>query len=366
MNIHLLYVAIDAMNLTLLGLVAARFVPLARPLHTKMILLLLVVGVACYVVSARQDYWSLIDPPFRIDFGAFFPVINILRNLATAMFMLLCYKIFRDAQRIPPVLWGAVALLAFLEEPIEWLIDMDALHAPVRFFLAEGLPTLLQLCFIVLSLYWMLSDRDNDLIVERRRMRVWFFSVYACSVVASLGVERIGFGMALIPWQAQYTIHMLLVFLGAMFSLWVLHLGQSAQTAVIMGAEPIFAAGSAEDQEPQADLWAQRLKHLFEEDRLYREPGLTVGMLAERAGLPEYRLRKVIHEQLGFRNFNALLHHYRTAEVAEALRDPEQRATPILTLALSAGYQSLNPFNRAFRDIYDTSPSQYRRAAESA
>jgi len=36
------------------------------------------------------------------------------------------------------------------------------------------------------------------------------------------------------------------------------------------------------------------------------------------------------------------------------------RRTPILTIALSVGYQSINTFNRGFRDIMDMTPSEYR------
>lgn len=42
------------------------------------------------------------------------------------------------------------------------------------------------------------------------------------------------------------------------------------------------------------------------------------------------------------------------------MRDPALRRTPILTIALSVGYQSVNTFNRGFRDVMDMTPSVYR------
>lgn len=101
-------------------------------------------------------------------------------------------------------------------------------------------------------------------------------------------------------------------------------------------------------------------KH-FQEGRLYREPGLTISQLAEQLHVPQYRLREFIHETLGHRNFNAMLHHYRIAEASEILADPENCNIPILTVALSIGYQSITPFNSAFRDINGAPPSEYRR-----
>ncbi len=96
------------------------------------------------------------------------------------------------------------------------------------------------------------------------------------------------------------------------------------------------------------------------DERLYRRPGLTLKALADKAGIPEYRLRKLIHERLGFANFNAFLHAWRIREACEQLRDPAQRRTPILTIALSVGYQSVNTFNRGFRDVIGMAPSTWR------
>ena len=49
---------------------------------------------------------------------------------------------------------------------------------------------------------------------------------------------------------------------------------------------------------------------------MYREAGLTIAQLAKKLNLPEYRLRAFIHRELGFRNFNAMLHAYRVEEAA--------------------------------------------------
>jgi AraC-like DNA-binding protein len=38
----------------------------------------------------------------------------------------------------------------------------------------------------------------------------------------------------------------------------------------------------------------------------------------------------------------------------------------VLTLALEAGYGSIGPFNRAFRDAYGVTPTEFRRQATPA
>jgi len=115
---------------------------------------------------------------------------------------------------------------------------------------------------------------------------------------------------------------------------------------------------------PAADPAAvAALERAMTVERLYRQEGLTIGRLAQARGMPEYRMRRLINQGLGYRNFTAFLNHYRLGEVKAALADPEQAAVPILTLALDAGFNSLGPFNRAFRVETGMTPSDFRRVA---
>jgi AraC-like DNA-binding protein len=98
-------------------------------------------------------------------------------------------------------------------------------------------------------------------------------------------------------------------------------------------------------------------------ERVYRQEGLTIGALAAKLGLTEYRLRQAINEGLGYRNFNAFLNRYRLNEARAALSDPAQREVPVLTIALDAGFQSIGPFNRAFKADTGLTPTEFRRDA---
>jgi AraC-like DNA-binding protein len=104
------------------------------------------------------------------------------------------------------------------------------------------------------------------------------------------------------------------------------------------------------------------LERLMTSERIYRQEGLTIGALALKLGLPEYRLRQLINQGLGYRNFNAYLNHYRIAEAKAALADAAQADVPVLTIAMDAGFQSLNPFNRAFKAETGLTPTEYRRS----
>jgi AraC-like DNA-binding protein len=105
---------------------------------------------------------------------------------------------------------------------------------------------------------------------------------------------------------------------------------------------------------------AEKLTSYMSYERVYRTEGLTIAALAAQIGEQEYRLRRLINGELGFRNFTAFLNSYRLSEVRDALADPNQKDVPILIIAIDAGFGSLGPFNRAFREAEEITPSEYR------
>jgi AraC-like DNA-binding protein len=129
--------------------------------------------------------------------------------------------------------------------------------------------------------------------------------------------------------------------------------------------KPARAEAPAEPVDSDAAALA-RLDALMSEHRAWREPGLTVAAVAERVRVPEYRLRRLILERRGARNFSAFLNGYRLDEAATRLRAAEHARTPITTIAYDCGFASLGPFNRAFRDRFGATPSEYRRGPSGA
>ena len=105
---------------------------------------------------------------------------------------------------------------------------------------------------------------------------------------------------------------------------------------------------------------AHRLQARMEEERLHATEGLTLDMLAEHLDIQPHRLRHVIHHELGHRSFSTFVNLYRVKEVASRLAEPENRDTPLMTIARDAGFSSMTPLNRTFRARYKTSPGAYR------
>jgi AraC-like DNA-binding protein len=125
-----------------------------------------------------------------------------------------------------------------------------------------------------------------------------------------------------------------------------------------------LATGSSKARtEPADDPLAEKLLAFMKSEMAHRDETLSIAKLASQLGEQEYRLRRAINGHLGHRNFASFLNGYRLDEVKAALADPSQKEVPIITIALDAGFGSLGPFNRAFREAEGMTPSEFRARA---
>jgi len=267
-----------------------------------------------------------------------------------ALFWLFARTWFNDAARIGARGWLALAA------------SVGLLLAAVTVGRGDttpeiGLRVLLRLSmfgFAALGLWEAWRGREGDLIEARRALRLRLVGAVGAFVILTNGVEMLVYnGLAPDYWRS-------LIELG----IWLLAFGFCAAMFVI--AQPMLFAPATAPGRPAApgadDALVERLRAHMERERPYRDETLTIAALAAQLGEQEYRLRRAINGTLGYRNFAQFLNGYRLAEVREALADPAQRAVPILTIALDAGFGSLGPFNRAFREAEATTPSAWRAA----
>ena len=106
---------------------------------------------------------------------------------------------------------------------------------------------------------------------------------------------------------------------------------------------------------------AVALQRLMADERAYRSEDLSLASLAAQLAVPDYRLRRLINQRLGHRNFNVFVNGFRLAEARAALADPAKTDRPVLSIALDAGFQSIGPFNRAFKADTGRTPTEFRR-----
>ena len=213
---------------------------------------------------------------------------------------------------------------------------------------------------VALGVRASLRGRAGDLLESRRRIRlalaILVSVAIACIVLAEL---RLSGWPPPDSWRAANALGMFI--LAATISFAVLGWRDPALVVAPPKAEPLAKPRAEADD---TSLLA-RLDAEMRRERLYRQDGLTITAVAARLGVPEYRLRRAINQGLGARNFNTYLNGFRLVETREALADPAQRDVPILTIALDAGFGSVAPFNRAFREQAGCTPSDFRARALS-
>lgn len=285
--------------------------------------------------------------------GARFFGLALAAGATPGLFWLFARTWFNDRARLAPRDAALVALS---------VVNLAVLQAsmgrwPAAVMICAALFRVAGLGFGLAGLWEAWRGRAGDLIEGRRRLRLALVIAVGGYVLAvtitELAVFDGGAPRLLIAAVGSSIVIVVLALCASMFV---------TRQADLFGSPVAAPAAVKPAAEPDRQL-AERLRALMEHDKPHRDEQLTIAGLAHLLGEQEYRLRRLINRQLGHRNFAQYLNSWRLAEVKAALADPAQRTVPILTIALDAGFGSLGPFNRAFRDAEGCTPSAYRAAS---
>jgi len=248
------------------------------------------------------------------------------------------------------LIWAAVAAFSFVN--CMWIAPAGNARASIIAI------NLLALGFIALAIGQTVASWSADLVEGRRRIRLFI----VCAAALYGGMNAI---LQILIAGSQADIANT-ANAGALVAV------VAAICSVMMrvdGADlfPVTAANApkpsvmAEDVNAVDQKLVDALMRLMADERIYRHDNITIGTLAAKLRIPEYRLRRLINQRLGYRNFNVFLNNHRIEEAKAALADPSQAEVPVITIAMDAGFQSLGPFNRAFKATTGVTPSEYRR-----
>jgi AraC-like DNA-binding protein len=283
-------------------------------------------------------------------------ICDALSVMVPAFFWLFVRLWFDDQQRIGWRSWLLVAGFAVL--PLVQVVLIGVAGA-----FSEAIWVLVRVgmfAFAVAGMWIAWRGRPDDLIEARRGFRVALVCAIGMFILLATFVEMFhDRDTRLDLWRASMLVAILIATFIVSVGLYRFRLAE-------LFAAPGPAPKRAEPPATPSPL-AQRLHAVMAEARAYRAEGFSITILAAQLGEPEYRVRRAINGEMGFRNFTAFLNSFRLDEIHAALADPAQREVPILTIAIDAGFGSLGPFNRAFRDAEGTTPSAYRagRLADS-
>ena len=210
------------------------------------------------------------------------------------------------------------------------------------------------------QLLWVAwSGRCEDLVLKRRRFREVF--VVAVSII-SLGIVVTENWLINFAPDIAYTLlvaQSASIFLVCIYMLW--HITSVDGEWLFGEYGPVeVPVPNRSESEDRHDL--ETLDGLAASGVLMG-PGMTINKLAGLAGMPEHRLRRLVNQHLGYRNFADYLNFHRIEAAKSRLSVVADRHVPVLTVAMDLGYGSLGPFNRAFKERAGMTPTAFRRQA---
>lgn len=332
--------------LALAGLVLAA----RRRDHTPAMGALAALAVAAFVVTSARGSDDWLGP-------AIFP-LTALCVAKAALFWLFARGLFSDGFRVSgrhvvivaaTVAWGLWQQLALMPRV------QRGLASPLEQVAAGGFELwVVVLALLALGEAW--QGLAVDLLERRRRLRVLVVTGIAGFLLAAVIVQTYNLVQGTVTPPILVNANLVLITTAALAAMW--HLVQLRAESWL---EPEPAVPSAGELGALESRVLEALEREIAERHVYREEGLTIGLLAARLRTREQVLRRVINKGLGYRNFNDFLHAFRIREACERLRRVEDARLPVLSIALGVGYGSIGPFNRAFKARMGMTPTQFRQ-----
>ncbi|MFZ6733007.1 helix-turn-helix domain-containing protein [Undibacterium sp. Ji42W] len=315
----------------------------------------LCLGLAVQVISATPWFEAMVPRLWQA------PLVAI--SVANAvLFWVFVQALFDDDYVLRPwhvLAWLAVAALSALNCAV--VAGSASVIAP----LAVGVQRAVPLIFAILAALAAARNWRTDLVEQRRRLRA-FIVIAGSTYTVLLLIARLSAPQGRLMGGTAMADVLVLLFIIAIVTFRMLTLGHldlfplpevSPKGQAVLQAHPVPMTAPVAGE----DKLVMALQKLMQGEHHYRSEDLTLASLASKMQIPEYRLRRLINQQLGYRNFNAYINAFRLDEARAALTDPTQRELPVLTIALTSGFQSIGPFNRAFKAATGLTPTEYRK-----
>ncbi len=100
----------------------------------------------------------------------------------------------------------------------------------------------------------------------------------------------------------------------------------------------------------------------MEDDKPYLQHDLSLSKLSKALDKPKYLISQVLNVALG-KSFYEFLSEYRYKEVRSRLTNPEYRHLTILAIAYDSGFSNKNTFNKVFKKLSGSTPSEFLKAS---
>jgi AraC-like DNA-binding protein len=290
-------------------------------------------------------------------------VAGDIMTMLPALFWLLCVVGFSEypSLRTP---FTAVAIISFVVPAISRPFGAENSNNEMLHLLAWQIPQICEYIVILHGMWTIFSGWKGDLVEIRRRVRAYTLGAVGVTALCVTFSLNMGLGGDLPLVASALCCVACNYFMLSPKRGIVLHYETAKQGVVNekaggKGQEPLVAKSL---EEIEQDFLAENLNALMQ-DGYYRSESLTLRRLAQKLDVPEHKLRALINQRFSYRSFSEYINTLRIQEASSRL--VQEIKTPIQNIALDAGYRTMSSFNRAFRDLRNCTPTEYRvRASE--
>lgn len=330
----------------------------------------------CLIARLIAEYMTLYSTG---DVSTSFLIVKLvmyrLGNASGFVLWIFSYMLFVDGARIRHIhlgFWGLAigADLVRLAGSIAGNFYTESFYAFTNNFyytLTMGISQSVMIGFILASIHLATKGFKSDLIVERRSERIAFSGGVAMLLLVMAADRGFWvFGTILQIENASTLLNGSIIDRTLLYGIYT-YLTSTALFLWILSSPPatmnrrsnhsIELFGELEKVSKIDASVIQRIEDAMLNQKLYLKPHLTVSELSKKVSVPEYKVRKAINRQLGFKNFCEFLNHYRIEETSRMLLETE---IPISNIGIDVGYSSMSTFYKAFKEKYSLTPKEYR------
>lgn len=290
--------------------------------------------------------------------GLTYGFLLLLGSGGCAWIWLLSRSLFRDSQALNSKATLLVPVVIVIEATAA-LVSPTSLNGTFNEFyrVFSNAASLVCIAAIVYVCNEVLNGFSKIRSKQERRFRIIFLSVFSIPVAVAIlwvmGAEAETFAA---EWNNG------LITFCAFIALIGSRLAVEYRLSTTRTKSPLSSQASDElNPVKEANLLADKVLLAINNDSLLTQPNLKVSDLANHISEQEYKVTRCITSSLKYRNFNHMLNNHRIDRALGMLIDPNNNHLNIATIAFDCGYNSLGPFNRAFKQHTGKTPRQYRQ-----
>ncbi len=192
--------------------------------------------------------------------------------------------------------------------------------------------------YTFLFVYMVIQQLINLSVLELSWIQRWWYQLFSALAVIYVGIKG---------------------YFTDTSTLSTLQFNPTKQTIAKEGATVSSLTDKQRSKEEIETVRNQLLDYMSDK-KPYLDPELNLKQLSEQLNLTRSQLSEVINAGFG-KNFNDFINEYRIEAVKQMLQEGQQNKLSLLGIAFDCGFNSKATFNRVFKKLNGTSPTEFLR-----